>query len=229
MRFTLWCLLASILATTQAKLEKQKAECSGIYCPSAPQGDPTSAPSASPVGPCPVGYAGTGGDDCSPCPENTFAYPPGQLECKPCPQGFASGNASRTCFQSLTSENCENGSGPADGDCQVCPVGTYSRFGNPCTSCDVGQIASEPGLTRCQKCEAGSQPSEDATSCESCEAGTFSEEEGTLCEPCEAGTFSGEGAEQCQACEEGTFSAPGATECRTCPEGFSVLPDQSGW
>ena len=94
------------------------------------------------------------------------------------------------------------------GNCNLCPVGTYSATGSTaCTTCPSGTFAQTLGSTTCGACIA-------------CTDGYYAANCGTgvgVCTQCPVGYYSRAGATVCTACPLGQYSTvPGATSSSTC-------------
>jgi len=127
-----------------------------------------------------------------------------------------------------------------------CAAGSSSVNGiEPCTPCEAGTFAPNPGAFTCVPCAIGqAAPSTGSTSCAACDPGTYADQPGTIaCLPCAPGTaveFAGApsclacppgyqaedfGQTTCQICSAGSFaSEPGTVRCESCPAGsYSFL------
>ena len=122
--------------------------------------------------------------------------------------------------------------GPTETSCQLCPAGTYSKFGN-CIHCSAGEF-SAAGASFCVPCPAGTTTTPNATqgptntSCNLCLAGF--KLQGSSCIACDPGTYlpTISVASSCYACPQNSmsvasgdasFSVAGAFRC-SCPQGF---------
>ncbi len=139
--------------------------------------------------------------------------------CSPCPMHSTTKGASGAI--SVSSCHCDPGYYKgSEGQCQVCPAGTYKPVdGNSvslCIPCPKGTFGNETGAMSFDVCL-------------NCPLGTFSENEGLGaeedCEPCPAGTYGAVAGLTnmllCASCPAGTFqNALGVTSiegCMPCP------------
>ena len=113
-------------------------------------------------------------------------------------------------------------------DCHECEVGFYaSQWGQgECQPCPVGSYSDTAAATGCIECGSGTfSNSTNSTECFPCEAGYYQNDEGqSKCIPCAAGKSAlGTGNQECLACDRG-FHQPvgGEAECIECPAGKSV-------
>lgn len=114
---------------------------------------------------------------------------------------------------------CDPGTFGRDGECILCPAGTYnlghaSISAVDCRPCMPGTF-SQSGASFCTGCERGSFSPYMASECSVCEPGKFADV-GSPCTMCPAGTYSGIGAYTCVACGGNEISSPGASACQKC-------------
>lgn len=92
-------------------------------------------------------YAGTGTDQCLPCPNGTFAGGIGSSACAPCPaRNVAAGGAS-ACVPCRPGELV----GRDLGSCVPCPAGSYCEL-DQVISCPLGTYSLRTGLTSASQC-----------------------------------------------------------------------------
>ncbi|XP_013392401.1 lysyl oxidase homolog 2 [Lingula anatina] len=105
-----------------------------------------------------------------------------QMNCTTCPAGYVQFSAGMT-------------------DCDICPVGYYSRGGQQnCTICPAGYFQNTTGQGSCMACPEGTfQPHSGSAECTLCPVDTFSNVTGSV---------------SCQACQSGyQATEPGSTQC----------------
>ncbi|KDO22229.1 hypothetical protein SPRG_22300 [Saprolegnia parasitica CBS 223.65] len=205
---------------------------------------------------CPAGYTSLGNDtSCSACPSGTYATS-GAKECLPttCDIGWepnakaTSATDCRPCNVGMTSRGggahcspvaCPKGAFATEssGDCEPCPLGTYSNGDSICrpTQCPPGHGAvpnATDAVTDCEECPIGTFSIGDDHACTptSCPVGsesavTGSELEKGHCKPCAEGFYSAGNGDQCKqaVCPPGMYFPLGAKDslesCTLCPAG----------
>lgn len=115
-------------------------------------------------------------------------------------------------------------SGAAQAGGTPCTPGSYGANGlEPCTPCEAGSFAANPGATSCEPCAIGNFASDvGSSSCQGCGLGSYAAQPGTIaCTPCEAGRFVDFfGASECLSCAPGYYTdQPGMTSCLLCSAG----------
>lgn len=105
-----------------------------------------------------------------------------------------------------------------------CQPGSYGANGfEPCTPCDAGTFAPNPGSTACDPCPIGAYASSTGSaSCALCDPGSAAPTTGSItCAPCEPGSvIDYAGASACLDCGPGYYAdQPGMTSCLLCNAG----------
>ena len=117
--------------------------------------------------------------------------------------------------------SCQDGFFYLDGNCTLCPNGTYS---------DIGRLSCVTS------CISGSYANSSAGACQKCPVGSFNPMNGSIssadCQPCPAGTFNAyRGMPACTPCPAGTYNpnsgAVYSWECLECPGGTTPSSDGS--
>jgi hypothetical protein len=122
--------------------------------------------------------------------------------------------------------------GAARADGQPCAPGSFGANGfEPCTQCDAGTFAANPGATSCEPCAIGNFSFVGSSSCLSCGLGSYAPQPGAgTCTPCEPGRYADFfGSSECQACPPGYFAdQSGQSSCLLCSAGtFAADPGSS--
>lgn len=151
-------------------------------------------------------YAGV--DACLNCTNGTFSTEYGATECQTCPANASSVESPHVECQCKKGYKCNSiDSEPClDGNCEACPVNTYS---------DV----TTSTLHECFACQANSESEEASESQDDCLCVPgFYEQSPHECEPCAGGFFSNQhNVQSCEECNDGKFSTGSATVCSDCP------------
>lgn len=196
-------------------------------CPAGKYMPDTGAQSAGSCLQCQQGYycAGTGLTAMTACPAGTYndkfqsSLP---TDCSPCTAGYGSASGSKICSRIAETPP---GSYIANGQVQLCPVGTYKdAVGNTqCKSCESGLYCAA-GSTGGVPCASGYflDNSDNLQKCSLCPAGKFCENNGIVSATptvCAAGTFNantgGTSQASCSDCPPGTY-------CPANPAGIST-------
>ena len=139
--------------------------------------------------------------------------------CIACPGGRTTHG--RTDATRVNQCTCPGGSGAnkASLSCEQCHAGTYSTYG-PCSRCPGNMYAAEPAMTACDKCEKGTESSEDRTECVDCAAGTYRKSGEYNCKPCPDNQYSLARSHICSFCPAGEQAKTDKDGCEPCPKGF---------
>ena len=186
----------------------------GLGCVGCPAGTHAfGAPAASPAEcvACPPNKFSVAGQSCSSCLRNTAAFG-GETVCWACPANKISFGAGDDC------SDCAAGTSrprPVDGDCALCPAGTYRTA----------------EMLGCLSCPAGTDSPKGAASCTSCPANYYSDPPNVMddmptmssrCIPCPGGKYSLAGTpRQCTLCPPNKYAQPGRG-CVPCESGKST-------
>ncbi|KAJ0408811.1 hypothetical protein P43SY_000707 [Pythium insidiosum] len=190
---------------------------------------------------CPQGFVSdAGASACWPCPVNTFGPSVAAAACVACPRGsFALKRGQPSC------STCPAGATlGASGDCEPCPVGTFSTGDGVCRECPQHSFGDAPGLTACKPCPAGLRTaSTGATSPAACGpcppliddatgdslGQVFN---GKDCAPCPSGTVffssSSSSTPTCERCLPGSFCESSSASALCPAMSVTASTDESG-
>ncbi|XP_070544274.1 uncharacterized protein [Ptychodera flava] len=151
---------------------------------------------------CDVGSYNRGGR-CEPCPIGGYQDESGKFACKGCPTFTSTANAGSSklgdCQLMCLDAGKQLG---VSGECQPCPVGTYSVDGESnCQRCPFGFSTSITGAINVTDCTVVE-----------CNIGSYKDEASGMCKPCPLGEYQ---------------SRIGKTYCKRCPAMTTTLTEGS--
>ncbi|XP_050392556.2 uncharacterized protein LOC126811123 [Patella vulgata] len=166
---------------------------------------------------------------CQPCAQGLYQDTAGEFSCKPCPVGQITRLTGSTNI-SQCYVGCNAGYQLVNGQCEPCPIGTYSddQICQPCPSGNITQTVGADRISNCTvvACEVGRYRTSE-NQCVECGIGTYQDVKWqTSCKLCgnnsryRTDTTGASSPTQCRFfCESGYQANPSNTDCVICDVG----------